>query len=787
VVFESGCAGIVLSGICQSTNNTGAAVRANNVVGLTIKDFWTEGMLGGIKISGGMGCRLDNVQCHRRIDIAGPVHAENCTLYSPYIHPTGNLDIGQNVRFYDDPVYVNWHGWGLSDPYAYAHGVTTGKIHGTGHRYPPFNVDKMPNERVGGNSHSGRNLLQNWNLQRQHYVASGVYLPSDFSVVSGSLYAAGPASVVNGSSFFFTVGHDPLDIKFNTNAKIRQTIPVTGVTDNGVPCLLGETVTWKARVAVVYHGTSGGVNRALNLRLYGHHAAGDILLAKDISPEKVCRVMDETPGNIWDLYSDFCMSAYIPREYEPMAVGDRDMEDPSDNDWILVSGTKAKVTATPYAGTQSLRITSSSGAGFVRAPTDGLHDNGTYRIRIAYRSDATAKFVCRAIDGAGTIVDSYTAPSASGSWAIADFELDVGTTTNGYGCFLEFGGDATGWVEIDEVELYEKFPKITNLYIEADCTAASETIWQSVSLSIGTAAQGDQVGGGAFDGNVQIGSRQLKFGTAAPGSGAHVVGDIVFNSAPNTGGPIGWACSVAGTPGTWVTMGSSVPAYHDTTHSPVALWNFNSTLNDTSGNSRHLTLQAGTTRYMSIFPGLTGAWFDGSTYYRLAHTAALDIVGAMTVEAIITVGGVLAADAYIVSHAAPNGAGESTDNNYLWSMGVQGSVANDFWAFWEYGAGSNVTVDAAVGPAPYTPIHVAMTRSATGVTKFYINGVLMYTSGANTIAEVGASPTQYTTVGANDAGGATFTGGICSLKIIASELTAAQILAEYQRTIGGRL
>ena len=43
-------------------------------------------------------------------------------------------------------------------------------------------------------------------------------------------------------------------------------------------------------------------------------------------------------------------------------------------------------------------------------------------------------------------------------------------------------------------------------------------------------------------------------GTVAPTTGPHVVGELCYNSAPATGQPIGWECTVAGTPGTWVAM-----------------------------------------------------------------------------------------------------------------------------------------------------------------------------------------------------------------------------------------
>lgn len=64
-----------------------------------------------------------------------------------------------------------------------------------------------------------------------------------------------------------------------------------------------------------------------------------------------------------------------------------------------------------------------------------------------------------------------------------------------------------------------------------------------------------------------IGSRRLNFpngfglnnkkvlnGTAAPASGTYVQGDMVVNSAPTAGNPMGWMCVSGGSPGTWKAM-----------------------------------------------------------------------------------------------------------------------------------------------------------------------------------------------------------------------------------------
>lgn len=52
--------------------------------------------------------------------------------------------------------------------------------------------------------------------------------------------------------------------------------------------------------------------------------------------------------------------------------------------------------------------------------------------------------------------------------------------------------------------------------------------------------------------------KDIGTGTAAPTTGAWKVGDRVWNSAPASGNPIGWMCTVAGTPGTWNAMSNLV-------------------------------------------------------------------------------------------------------------------------------------------------------------------------------------------------------------------------------------
>ena len=56
--------------------------------------------------------------------------------------------------------------------------------------------------------------------------------------------------------------------------------------------------------------------------------------------------------------------------------------------------------------------------------------------------------------------------------------------------------------------------------------------------------------------NVESGTFKSNKQTAAPTTGTWRVTDVVMNSAPTIGQPKGWVCTVAGTPGTWVSLGN---------------------------------------------------------------------------------------------------------------------------------------------------------------------------------------------------------------------------------------
>jgi len=65
---------------------------------------------------------------------------------------------------------------------------------------------------------------------------------------------------------------------------------------------------------------------------------------------------------------------------------------------------------------------------------------------------------------------------------------------------------------------------------------------------------GLDVTGAVGGASLKLSGKQILSGTAAPVGGAYARGDMVFNSAPSAGGPPGWMCVTAGSPGTWKAM-----------------------------------------------------------------------------------------------------------------------------------------------------------------------------------------------------------------------------------------
>lgn len=224
--------------------------------------------------------------------------------------------------------------------------------------------------------------------------------------------------------------------------------------------------------------------------------------------------------------------------------------------------------------------------------------------------------------------------------------------------------------------------------------------------------------------------------------------------------------------------GKEAAGRHDNTHSPVALWQLDESLTDVSGNGLNLTVESGTERYTELVPGLRGFFFDGDTgLWRSAATAALQISGPMTVE-FVGVFTNFVVDKPFVSHGA---SGETIANNYLYYFG---SVGTGFGmrSYWEEAAGANVEYTTPHMFPLGTPCHLALRRGASNATSFFVNGVQIGTTSGVLTSPVDGTSGRFR-MGRDDLGASLF-GAMASVKIVASALTADQIKAEYNRTLG---
>jgi hypothetical protein len=118
----------------------------------------------------------------------------------------------------------------------------------------------------------------------------------------------------------------------------------------------------------------------------------------------------------------------------------------------------------------------------------------------------------------------------------------------------------TGGAGVSRSVLYQNTGRITvanprfgNLTFKAEINSATEYVesgWHSSTPTITNPAGARLIN---FYGTL---GRATTYGTAVPVANAWAVGDRVINQTPVVGQPKSWVCTVAGTPGTWVSEGN---------------------------------------------------------------------------------------------------------------------------------------------------------------------------------------------------------------------------------------
>ncbi len=223
---------------------------------------------------------------------------------------------------------------------------------------------------------------------------------------------------------------------------------------------------------------------------------------------------------------------------------------------------------------------------------------------------------------------------------------------------------------------------------------------------------------------------------------------------------------------------------HDTTHSPVGLWQLDGGLTDSSGNGFTLTVEAGTERYAQLPGGIQGFFFDAATnLVRSAAEATLLILGDMTIECLcewIDSPPPTAPNfnTVIVSHVGTHGSSTEA-NNAVYRLGAAPTPGLRYFA--ESGAGSSILHDSVDGVAQSLQ-HLAMVRSSDEIT-FYVNGGAIAATSSGLATPTGGGSGRFR-LGASEGLNVPVKAVISSVKLIASALTAQQIADEYGRTLG---
>ena len=223
--------------------------------------------------------------------------------------------------------------------------------------------------------------------------------------------------------------------------------------------------------------------------------------------------------------------------------------------------------------------------------------------------------------------------------------------------------------------------------------------------------------------------------------------------------------------------GGGTANYLDTTYDPVALYLLDDSLADSSAsNLPNLTVN-GNENWTDVGYGLRGFELDGSSQVYLSSAESeVQITGNLTIEMILRVSSINASASPLVIYCAASG--EEEVNNSVYQIALLQNT-NQLQYFCEYGAGVNVSYNANAGIGTgAAAVLLAMVRSSGNVT-FYANGVQIGDTSVGLTTASGGSNATLKIGHANIDGGA-----ICSVKILDVALSADQIKAEYNLSLG---
>lgn len=206
------------------------------------------------------------------------------------------------------------------------------------------------------------------------------------------------------------------------------------------------------------------------------------------------------------------------------------------------------------------------------------------------------------------------------------------------------------------------------------------------------------------------------------------------------------------------------------------LLQFDGSLADTGPNTLSITVDAGVAVYCELWPGFRGIDLGGQC--RLKCTSSqLEDTGDFTFAGVFLLYGTQTTAPFCVH---TQGSGETEADNTLYQWGVLANRAPN--VFQESGAGTNASASATDVALPFcSAFHLVVTRSATGVWKYYVDNELIWTSAALGAASGGTAGDFYFGGGVGTLCGPIMCG---SLYFSHTEADATAVAALYNASMG---
>lgn len=217
----------------------------------------------------------------------------------------------------------------------------------------------------------------------------------------------------------------------------------------------------------------------------------------------------------------------------------------------------------------------------------------------------------------------------------------------------------------------------------------------------------------------------------------------------------------------------------DTSTNPVALWNFEGNLNDSSGND--LTLTGTPLRYTSYNQDfITGAAMSASSSFTRTHTDLLTITGALSIEVI----GSFVNNDLLQVLVDCGGSGETLATNFVYRFGINSN--GTLYLFWEYGAGTDQTISGDTSIGFVMPTYIGFSRSSGDPCdcNFYINGS---SGGSGSLIPPGGGTTAIHSICGSTSGSFLVARGsvVSSIRITPEELSPQHFKDTYNQCLAG--